>query len=129
MQYATNAVEIRRWNFLDRRKDAAVGRGERTGSLIRPPDVLLRAVVTLQAKHLMEKPGLAEYLSEMALRLSRLGPASTLLGIENDQLFQADYNHFTTDGTCMNFLRFYPDLSPRLRRIIGNYGGSGRRKV
>jgi nucleoside phosphorylase len=44
------------------------GRFTRTGSLNRPPDVLLTALANLQAKHLMEGHELLKYLSEMVIK-------------------------------------------------------------
>jgi hypothetical protein len=39
------------------------GRFKRTGLLNQPPDVLLNAVVDLQARHMKEELALARYLS------------------------------------------------------------------
>lgn len=43
------------------------GRIKLTGSLNRPPDVLLAALANLQAKYLMEDAELSRFLSEMCL--------------------------------------------------------------
>jgi nucleoside phosphorylase/tetratricopeptide (TPR) repeat protein len=83
-------------------KTVQEGRFERTGSLNRPSDMLLRAVASLQAKHLVEELNLTGHLSDMASRYPQLRAAGTFPGIKHDQLFQADYNHTTGETTCMN---------------------------
>jgi nucleoside phosphorylase len=83
-------------------KTVQEGKFERTGMLNRPPDVLLRAVATLQARHMMEEPALSRYLSEMGSKYPRLGSSSVFPGTENDHLFEATYDHPTTEVTCAN---------------------------
>ena len=86
----------------DFRKTVQEGRFVRTGSLNRPPTVLLSAVNTLHAKHLREEPELTRHLSEMVVRYPRMQVASTYPGLHHDQLFQAGYNHQEDDDTCTN---------------------------
>jgi nucleoside phosphorylase len=74
---------------------------ELMGSLNRPPDNLLRAVSSLKAAHLMGEPAFPRYLSEMGLKYTRLRPASTSLGRQHDQLFEADYGHVAGEATCV----------------------------
>ncbi|KAL9098648.1 MAG: hypothetical protein Q9163_005732 [Psora crenata] len=81
-------------------KTVQEGRFVRTGSLNRPPTVLLSAVNTLQAKHLMKEPELTRHLSEMVVRYPRMQAAGT--GGQHDQLFQAEYIHQEDDDTCTN---------------------------
>jgi nucleoside phosphorylase len=76
------------------------GRFERTGSLNKPPNVLLNAVASLQSKHMMEEPAMSKYLSEMMGRYPRLGAAFTYQGRHHDQLFEAEYDHPEEDPTC-----------------------------
>jgi nucleoside phosphorylase len=83
-------------------KTVQEGKFERTGTLNRPPDVLLRAVASLQAKHLMEEPALSTYLSEMGSKFPRLASTSTFPGSEYDHLFEATYDHPATEVTCAN---------------------------
>jgi nucleoside phosphorylase len=83
-------------------KTVQVGKLERTGMLNRPPDVLLRAVASLQARHMMEEPALSRYLSEMGSKYPRLASASTFPGTEHDRLFKAAYDHPATEVTCAN---------------------------
>src|SRR5271163_1986395 len=49
------------------------GRFTQTGSLNRPPDVLLTALANLQAKHLMEDHELLRHLSEMVIKYPNMG--------------------------------------------------------
>ena len=83
-------------------KTVQEGRFVRTGSLNRPPTVLLGAVNTLQAKHLMEEPEHTRHLSEMAVRYPRMQAAGTYPGGQYDQLFQAESIHQEDDDTCTN---------------------------
>lgn len=71
-----------------------------TGSLNRPPTVLLNAVNTLQAKHLIEEPKLIRHLSEMLMRYPRLQSAVAYPGLQHDQLFKAEYDHRPGEDTC-----------------------------
>jgi nucleoside phosphorylase len=74
----------------------------RTGSLNRPPDVLLRAVASLQAKHLMQGHKLSEYLSEMVKKYPAMQSEYTWQGPQHDQLFEADYEHPGNNVKCEN---------------------------
>jgi len=76
------------------------GRFERTGSLNRPPDVLLRAIESVRATHMMEGPAFPKFLTDMGIKFPRLGAACTPLGFLIDQLFEADYDHVAGEGTC-----------------------------
>ena len=76
------------------------GRFERTGSLNRPPDVLLGAVSKLQARHLMEDAQLVDHLKDMLEKYPKLQKSSTYRGRQQDQLFEAEYEHPAGDPTC-----------------------------
>ena len=76
------------------------GRFMRTGSLNRPPTVLLGAVNNLQAKHLIEKPELARHLSEMVVRYPMMQTPGMYPGGQHDQLFEAEYIHQEDNDTC-----------------------------
>ena len=72
-------------------KTVQEGQFERTGSLNRPPDVLLNAVANLKARHLVDEPALAQFWDGLGFHVSGFGAAfwgalvvsvvSTLLGI------------------------------------------------
>ena len=76
------------------------GRFERVGLLNKPPDVLLNAVASLKARHIVDEPVLSRHLAEMGLKFSRLRMASTYPGLEHDQLFEADYGHPVGAPSC-----------------------------
>jgi len=76
------------------------GRFERTGSLNRPPDVLLGAVSSLQAKHMREGHKLSEHLAEMVKRYPRMASQFTYPGTQHDHLYEAKYDHPTGQATC-----------------------------
>lgn len=76
------------------------GHFTRTGSLNRPPDVLLGAVSNLQAKHMMEGHKLSEYLSAMVERYPAMQSEFAYQATQNDQLFEPEYDHQGEDATC-----------------------------
>jgi len=81
-------------------KTVQEGRFEQTGSLNRPPDVLLAALANLQAKHLKEGHELSEYLSEMITRYPKMGTQLTHPGAQHDWLYEAEYDHAKGNATC-----------------------------
>jgi nucleoside phosphorylase len=76
------------------------GRFERIGSLNRPPDVLLKALASVKAAHMMEGPAFPRFLSEMGDKFPRLRPASAPPASSADRLFEADYDHVEGEMTC-----------------------------
>jgi nucleoside phosphorylase len=74
------------------------GRFVHTGSLNAPPSVLLTAVNALQARHNLRGNRLVHYLSVMDT--PKLKRKYTYQGEDNDQLFEAAYNHIGTSSTC-----------------------------
>jgi nucleoside phosphorylase len=83
-------------------KTVQEGRFERTWSLNRPPDLLLNAVASLKARHMVDEPLLSRYVAEMGSKYSRLRVASTYPGVEDDQLFEAEYDHPVGETSCAN---------------------------
>ncbi|MCJ1230398.1 hypothetical protein MMC12_007072 [Toensbergia leucococca] len=81
-------------------KTVEEGRFVRTGSLNRPPDVLLNALSSLQSEHMMEEPRFLNYLSEMRGKYPKLRGSITYQGAQQDRLFKAEYNHRRGDATC-----------------------------
>ena len=86
----------------DYQKAVEEGRFFRTGSLRRPPDVLLNAVSTLQARHLMSEPEFVNYLEEIAVKYPKMQRTYTYQGASNDQLFEAEYTHIRGEDTCQH---------------------------
>lgn len=76
------------------------GRFEKIGSLNRPPDVLLKALASVKAAHMMEGPMFPRFLSEMGDKFPRLRPASAPPASSADRLFKADYDHVEGEMTC-----------------------------
>jgi nucleoside phosphorylase len=84
-------------------KTVQEGKFTRSGSLNKPPDVLLTALANLEAKHMMEGHEVAKYLSEMMGKYPRMTPQFTCPGIQYDSLYQAEYDHprgYTTCSQC-----------------------------
>ncbi len=80
-------------------KTVQEGRFVRTGLLNRPPDVLLSAVASIQAKHMLgeETP---KHLIEMIARHQKLRATCEYQGADKDQLFEACYDHPAGVPTC-----------------------------
>jgi nucleoside phosphorylase len=80
-------------------KTVQAGRFQRTGSLNKPPIVLLGAVASLNAKHMMEEPALSKHITDMAVKYTRLQPTTVSPGAQNDRLFEAEYGPPREDGS------------------------------
>jgi nucleoside phosphorylase len=79
------------------------GKFVRTGSLNKPPEVLLTALSNLEAKHMMENHQVAKYLSEMTAKYPKMATQFTCPGIQHDSLYKAEYDHpgdYTTCSQC-----------------------------
>ena len=83
-------------------KTVREGRFVQTGSLNRPPDVLLNAVSSLQARHMMMEAEIPKYLSQMRSKYPKLQETSEHQGSQQDLLFEADYDHQAGQATCAN---------------------------
>jgi nucleoside phosphorylase len=69
------------------------GRFVQTGSLNKPPPILLTAMAKLESQHKMEDSKVSELLSEMIQKHPKLQPDFIHQGAENDRLYQATYDH------------------------------------
>jgi nucleoside phosphorylase len=76
------------------------GRFMRIGSLNKPPQVLLTAISSLEAGHMMEESRISEFLSEMWAKYRKLQVDFKYQGESNDRLYQADYDHVSDENTC-----------------------------
>lgn len=76
------------------------GRFVRTGSLNRPPDVLLSAVNSLQARHMYEESQITKNMADSLARYPLRQEACTYLGTGSDQLYRSQYNHLKEESTC-----------------------------
>jgi nucleoside phosphorylase len=65
----------------------------RTGSLNKPPELLLSAVANLEAKNMMGDHVVANYLSEMMRKHPTMATQFTCPGIQYDSLYKAEYDH------------------------------------
>ncbi|KAK3176700.1 hypothetical protein OEA41_008025 [Lepraria neglecta] len=84
-------------------KTVEEGRFVRTGSLNRPPNILLSAVSSLQARHMVVDSELAKFLSEMQSRRPKLKAMTTCPSADQDRLFEANYNHRAGEATCARY--------------------------
>jgi nucleoside phosphorylase len=76
------------------------GRFQRTGSLNKPPKILLSAVSAVQVQHDIDGPQFLSHLAGMAVKHPRLSQKTVSPGIEKDHLFKANYNHSARKATC-----------------------------
>lgn len=75
----------------------------RTGSLNRPPTILLTALATLEAEHILGSEKVPKYISEMHAKHPNMKRAARHLGFEVDRLYQPDYNHVDmSNSTCQD---------------------------
>ncbi|GFF24720.1 hypothetical protein IFM46972_01153 [Aspergillus udagawae] len=92
----------------------AIGDGvfERTGTLNKPPMLLLTAVSKLQAQHRIEGSSRMLWLiDEMTSKYPQMRPRYAPRGSRSDVLFEADYDHREGDG-CQNCNRSFEVRRP-----------------
>jgi nucleoside phosphorylase len=78
---------------FDRGKIHPNGQFERTGTLKKPPAVLMANVQRLEAQHRRTGNQISKYLSKMLERFPNMEEEYLYPGMEHDQLFEATYNH------------------------------------
>lgn len=78
------------------------GRFIRTGSLNKPPQVLLTAISKLKSDHMIESPKLAAYISDMIKKYPHMQPEFAYPGSQHDQLFNAYYEHEGDSKVCQD---------------------------
>jgi nucleoside phosphorylase len=78
------------------------GRLERTGVLNKPPGKLLTAIAKLQGNHRLEASRIPDFLTEMANKYPTQIANFASCGQENDQLFEAEYDHSDSTDICTN---------------------------
>ena len=84
------------WDFG---KTGKGGNFQRTGSLDKPPPVLLQALQELRTFDITDGVNMEEFLSLMIRNKPRMAEHYRYQGMENDQLFEATYDH-KGDDTC-----------------------------
>ncbi|KAN0089551.1 hypothetical protein V8E51_019811 [Hyaloscypha variabilis] len=84
------------WDFGKMEKD---GNFQRTGSLDKPPPVLLHALQELKTFDITDGVNLEESLSLMVQNKPRMRQTYRYQGADHDQLFEATYDH-EGDETC-----------------------------
>ncbi|KAJ5430460.1 hypothetical protein N7491_007476 [Penicillium cf. griseofulvum] len=77
---------------FDRGKTTA-GHFARTGSLNKPPLVLLNALADLEAEHELEDSKVSLYVTKMLDNYPKMRAGYSYQGQENDILFESDYHH------------------------------------
>jgi nucleoside phosphorylase len=78
------------WDFGKTEKGGVF---RRTGSLNKPPRVLLNAVQDIKTRHITEGDKLAEHLSTMATNKPFMAETFGYQGAEHDQLYRPTYDH------------------------------------
>ncbi|KAI9040622.1 uncharacterized protein KD926_007838 [Aspergillus affinis] len=85
---------------FDMGKTVSQGQFVRTGSLNKPPPVLLTALSTLQANHLVAGSRIPDLLREMVIKYPLMREKITYIGKDQDRLFESSYKHETLEKTC-----------------------------
>ncbi|KAF3903236.1 hypothetical protein ABW20_dc0105081 [Dactylellina cionopaga] len=76
------------------------GRFERTGTLNKPPQVILTALSSLQADEMLGTSKIPGFLSEMVSKYPATAASFTHRGRKHDILFNAEYDHNPSNATC-----------------------------
>ncbi|KAI9766809.1 MAG: hypothetical protein M1840_006284 [Geoglossum simile] len=73
-----------------------------TSSLNKPPTILLTGVSMLRAQHLENGSAIPQYISRMLASRPIMKQDFQYQGPEHDRLFEADYDHKDSSGSCRN---------------------------
>ncbi|KAL2854504.1 Pfs domain protein, partial [Aspergillus pseudoustus] len=84
----------------DRGKAMNEGRIASTGSLDKPPEVLLKALCALKADHMLQGNRIQEFYSEAFERFPHLQGLISHPGTQNDHLFSPEYHHAISNPSC-----------------------------
>ncbi|RDW72400.1 uncharacterized protein DSM5745_07572 [Aspergillus mulundensis] len=85
---------------FDRGKRLGHGRFIRTGSLNKPPSVLLNALGELEADHELGESKMLSYMEEMTEKYPKMRTEYSYQGKANDVLFKSGYEHPEDRPTC-----------------------------
>lgn len=78
------------------------GRFQRIGALNKPPPVLLSAIASLQAAHMLKKSKISSLVSEMRVSDPASKQTFAYPGDDQDMLFDHGYDHPDSEDTCTN---------------------------
>ncbi|KAF9869764.1 hypothetical protein CkaCkLH20_12807 [Colletotrichum karsti] len=73
---------------------------ERVGTLNTPPQVLLNALGSLEAKHICGDSHIPQFLSDFVRRYPKMRSSFGHQGAAHDVLFSAEYDHVGSEPTC-----------------------------
>jgi nucleoside phosphorylase len=76
------------------------GKFNQTGCLNKPPAVLMTGVSKLQARHLRKGSAIGDHVNNMLKSNPAMQQDFSYRNPEDDQLFQADYDHMSSDKNC-----------------------------
>ena len=76
------------------------GKFFQTGSLNKPPVVLMTGGSKLRARHRRKGSAIQEYVNKMLESNPKMQQDFSYPNPEDDQLFQADYDHMNSDEDC-----------------------------
>lgn len=83
-------------------KTVQAGSFQRTGTLNKPPQVLLTAVSSLQADYELRSSRISEFLSEAVSRYPITSANFAHPDPQSDRLFKAEYEHVEGEDSCEN---------------------------
>ena len=81
------------------------GKFIQTGSLNKPPAVLMTGVSKLQALHLRKGSAIREHVNSMLESNPAMQQNFRYRNPKDDQLFQADYDHMDSEKDCKSCAR------------------------
>ena len=93
-------------------------RFERTGSLNKPPPVLLAAVSAMEAKHMMRENRISEFLEDMERKHPKMQEKFSCPGAQHDPFSAMDSHHLDDD----NANESYAVRNPKYRSPVVHYG-------
>jgi nucleoside phosphorylase len=76
------------------------GQFKQTGSLNKPPPILLKAISRLRAKHELYESKIPQFLAEMIVKYPKMKASYSHQSALTDRLYQADYDHVGNGNTC-----------------------------
>ncbi len=81
-------------------KTGEMGQFKRTGTLNKPPTILLSAIAQLEARHERIGPDFSRYISKAMEAYPRMSNTFSCPGEKLDRLFETTYEHERTHRTC-----------------------------
>ena len=96
----TGKSQVVSYNMSSEKQTIEDGKFIQTGCLNKPPAVLMTGVSKLQALHLRKRSAIQKYVNSMLELNPAMQQKFSCQNPEDNQLFQADYDHMDSDKDC-----------------------------